>query len=87
MSLWRMSWRPTKGPQVVVATFLKLGFKWKLWPNFFFFSGLKSDPDSYDSNDYNYDTANAEADYVEEPQPSLLPSFTTEAQHFKGRIL
>jgi hypothetical protein len=60
----------------------------KIMTKFFsFFSGLKSDTDSYDSNDYNYDTANAEADYVEEPQPSLLPSFTTEAQHFKEPIL
>jgi len=29
--------------------------------------------------DYNYENQ----DYVEEPQPSLIPQFTTEAKHFK----
>ena len=29
--------------------------------------------------DYNYESQ----DYVEEPQPSLIPQFTTEAQTFK----
>ena len=45
---------------------------------YFLFSGLdyQSDTASYD---YNYDNQ----DYVEEPQPSLIPQFTTEAQHFK----
>ncbi len=45
---------------------------------------------TYESSDYNYDSNNADGDYVEEPQPSLLPSFTTEAQHFKvakGRLI
>ena len=32
-----------------------------------------------DIYDYNYENQ----DYVEEPQPSLIPQFTTEAQHFK----
>lgn len=36
----------------------------------------QSDSTSYD---YNYENQ----DYVEEPQPSLIPQFTTEAQHFK----
>ena len=52
----------------------------KLNTNFWlFFSGLDYQSDStYDSYD-NYDSQ----DYVEEPQPSLIPQFTTEAQHFK----
>ena len=29
--------------------------------------------------DYNYENQ----DYVEEPQPSLIPQFTTQAEHFK----
>ena len=29
--------------------------------------------------DYNYENQ----DYVEEPQPSLIPQFTTKAEHFK----
>jgi len=36
----------------------------------------QSDSSTYD---YNYESQ----DYVEEPQPSLIPQFTTEAQHFK----
>ena len=36
----------------------------------------QSDSTSYD---YNYENQ----DYVEEPQPSLIPQFTTEAKHFK----
>ena len=46
---------------------------------------------TYESSDYNYETGNGpDGDYVEEPQPSLLPSFTTEAQNFKvakGRVI
>ena len=43
-----------------------------------FFSGddYQNDAASYD---YNYENQ----DYVEEPQPSLIPQFTTEAKHFK----
>ena len=43
-----------------------------------FVSGLDYQSDST-SYDYNYENQ----DYVEEPQPSLIPQFTTEAQHFK----
>ena len=59
-------------------------------------SGVKSESSdtssssTYESQDYNYDSANSDSDYNEEPQPSLLPSFTTEAQHFKvakGRLI
>ena len=56
---------------------------------------MKSESDdssTYESSDYNYDSDNSDSssDYIEEPQPSLLPSFTTEAQHFKvakGRLI
>ena len=62
----------------------------------FFLSGSKNDADdrestnTYEAADYSYDSTNGDGDYVEEPQPSLLPSFTTEAQTFKvakGRLI
>ena len=50
----------------------------KWYTIFSLLSGLdyQNNPASYD---YNYENQ----DYVEEPQPSLIPQFTTEAQHFK----
>ena len=45
---------------------------------FLFFTGLEYQNDAT-SYDYNYDNQ----DYVEEPQPSLIPQFTIEAQHYK----
>ena len=44
----------------------------------YFFTGLEYQNDAT-SYDYNYDNQ----DYVEEPQPSLIPQFTIEAQHYK----
>ena len=42
---------------------------------YFFFTGL----DYQNDYQYNYDNR----DYDEEPQPSLIPQFTIEAQHIK----
>ena len=49
---------------------------------FFTFSGdddVGYQNDAAAAYDYNYENQ----DYVEEPQPSLIPQFTTEAKHFK----
>ena len=43
----------------------------------FHFAGADYQNDA--AYDYNYENQ----DYVEEPQPSLIPQFTTEAEHFK----
>jgi hypothetical protein len=57
-------------------------FAWRyriIYESLVYFPGQEIQNDATAYDDYHYESG----DYVEEPQPSLIPQFTTEAKEFK----